>query len=434
MKVSVKEIGPCRRELLVEVEQAVVDAELAKVTREIAQVANVAGFRKGKAPIPVVERRYARAIADEARDRLVPDSCREALASKSMDPVALVKVGDVSFGRGMPLSFSMVVDIPPTFKLPRYKGLGLRGNKIEVADAQVDDAVRLLRESAAVFEDVAGRAVREGDMAMVDYRAACEGKPVTEIVPDMAFLGKINGYWILVGSSDEIVPGLGKGIAGANIGETRDVNVAFPADYRAKKIAGKTAVYTVTVKGLREKKISESDDDLLKKTGMASIGDLRNKLRETLTKRAEAEETGRLKGEIVNFLLEKTSLDVPASMVDREARKIVQDIVMNSMRKGASQKDNEERQDDIVSSATKSSQDRVKLGYIVDRIAEEEKIEVTDAELDDYMKAMAAQYNVDKATLRSQLEKRGELESVKRSIRGEKALDFILREAKVKTK
>ena len=411
MKVSVKEVGPCRRELRVEVDSSVVEAEFVRVTREFSQVANVSGFRKGKAPIQVVQRRYARSIADETRDRLVPSSCREALSSKNIDPVALVHVSDVSFSRGAPMSFNVVVDVPPTFKLPRYRGLPLRGNNVEVTEANVDEAVRKLRENAAVFEDIAGRPVREGDMAMVDYRAVCDEKPLTELVPDTQFLGKIAGYWMLVGPGEEVIPDLSSGIIGANIGETRDVSVTFPADYRAKKLAGKTARYTVTLKGIREKRLPESDEDLLKKVNLASIEELRTKLRESLTKRAGDEEKNRLKREIIKTLLEKTALDVPSSLVDREARKIVQDVVMNNMAKGATQQEIEGRHEDIVSSATKSSQEQVKLSYIIDKIAEEEKVEVTEAELDDYLAVMARQYNVDKSMLRSQLDKRGELES-----------------------
>ena len=211
MKVRVENSGPCRRILHVEVDQAVADAEYENVTREYTKVAELPGFRKGKAPAQLVGRRFEKQIVGETSDRLVPKWYREALAAEKIEAVDVVDVSDVSFIKGQPFRFRVTVDIPPKFRLPKYKGLSVDGKKVDVADSDVDAALGRLRDQFARFEDAAAdRALATGDMAQVDYKGVCDGTPLAAMSADLAMLGAAKDFWIFLGGR-ELIPGFARG-------------------------------------------------------------------------------------------------------------------------------------------------------------------------------------------------------------------------------
>ena len=433
MKVSVEEPSVCRRILRIEVPKDVVDPEYDKVIKEYAEVARIPGFRKGKAPASLVESRHSKQIVEETSNRLVSKCYREALTEKQIDPVAILGVHNVSLHKGQGLQFSVEVDVPPKFKVPKYRGLSLKGNKVEVEDTRVEDALTDLRERSAKFEEVLDKQVANGDMVQIDYRGTCEGKPIKEIAPDVAALGEGTDFWTIVGET-EFVPGLSAGLLGANIGDSRDVDVTFPEHYRITQVAGRSASYTVMVKAVRIKVLPEIDNAFLKNLGVDSETSLRVKLRERLLDAAHASEKRRLIGEITKKLLEKASFGVPQSLVVAETRSAVSEIVSQNTARGVPREQIEKSKDDIVKAATQSSEERVKLKFILERIADAERITVDDSEIDMRIGLLAQSYGVEKSALRRDLEKRNALANVRESLQAEKALEFVLERAKVRVK
>lgn len=431
MKVSVKDLGPCRRQVSITVEKETVDAEFATVAKEFAEHARLPGFRKGKAPTAIAERKFSSEIKEEAKARLIPDAYRKAIEQEGLKAISIVGVSDVSLERGKPLSFAATIDVAPSFKLPRYKGISLKGKPSQVTEEQVDGAIRQIRENMATFLDAGERPVQGSDMVQVDYTAECEGKPVSELVKSAPMLGKAKKFWLLI-DRNEAVPGLPEGLVGAKVGETRDVSVRFPVDHRFKELAGKTAKYTVSVSGIRQRVLPEMNAEFFKKAGVADEKELRVRIRENLVRNAEGEEKKRLKGEVISFLLENTRIDVPDSIVEMETRRVVQDVVRGSVARGVPAEDIESKQQDIMASAAKTSHERVKLSYILDRIAEDEKVEVQDSEINEAMKSMAARHGVDPVMFKAEMEKREEIDGIKRAIQAEKTLDVLLSQAKVK--
>jgi trigger factor len=430
MKVQMESPSACRRILRVEVDSGVVDAEYDKVALEYAGEASVPGFRKGKAPVQLVRQRFSKGITEETSNRLIPQYYREALKSQNLLPVAVIEVRDVVVKNGEPLTFCITVDVPPQFELPKYKGISLSGKKVEATDEQVDKAIEGLRTRAAKYEAVTDKPVEAGHLVQIDYSGTCGGVAIETIASKAAQVGSGKGAWIMAGESG-FIPGLCEGIVGASVGDTRSVSVTFPADFRVDVLADKQADYVVVVKAVSRQILPPVDAEFLKQVGVESVEKLRDEIRSGMLRQGEEIEKSRLKNELAKELLARSPMDVPQSLVAEESRKIIQDIVSDSTRRGMSREEIVEQHESISSVAEKSSQDNIKLEYILDAIASEEKLTAEDNEVEQTLEAIAARHHTDKEKVRQDLDKRGSMERIRRSIRVDKALELVLSQAKI---
>jgi len=431
IKVKVEKAGSCRKILHVEAPADALTEEYEAVLQAYKARAKVSGFRPGKAPEGVVESRFGSAIGEDVKDRAVPRLYREALAQESIVPVAVVDVSDVDFDKARGVAFNVTVDVAPEFKLPRYKRIALRRNRVEVSEEQVAEAFERLLLACARYEDAPDRPAQADDMVMIDYRGECEGNPVKDLSPDCSGLGEGKDFWTVIGEP-EVLPGFAAGLRGTSIGEEKDIEVRFPADYHVAAAAGKTATYHVTVKGVRQRVKPDINEEFLKRFEVDSEAALRQKVRDDLVAAAEREETGRLKNEIAKFLLGKTKFDLPDSVVEEETKITVQNMIRRSALDGATREQIERQQSNILEAATSSSRDRVRLAYVLSRIAAAENIEVEDQEVNVRVEALARSYRTTPEELRARLKKRNGIENLKNEMRAEKTLDYILEKARVK--
>lgn len=431
MKVTFEDAGPCRKIMKVSTGPDEVQGEYDSVLREYTKYATIKGFRQGRAPVNIVERQYRKSISEEAKDRLVPQFYRQALVQNKITPVAIVDVKDVSFGRELGLSFRVTVDVAPDIKLPRYKKISLKGTDVTVSDEDVEKQYAVLIDSYAKYTDVtSGRGVKETDLVCVDYSGTCGGQPVDVVAPGNTGLGEQKDFWLVVGMR-EFLPGLGAGLKGCVVGDKKDIKVLFPADFRAQQLAGKEAVYSVTVKGIREKVPPVIDQEFLKPFGVDSEQALKARVKERVVATAQQQEKERLMNEITHFLLMNTECDLPQSIVEEEKHLMIRNIVDRIRREGGTTEQLIEKKQDILNSAEKSSTDRVKLAYILAKIAEEEKISVKDEEIDERIKGMASYYDMPPEKLKAEIEKKNGTERLASDIRSEKTMDFLLENAKI---
>lgn len=430
MNVTVEDQGACRKVLHIEVPEELVVAEYQDVARMYASRAKVPGYRPGKVPVPIIERKFRKEIEQDTRERLVPKCYRDAISSQDLEPLAVVSVSDSAVQKGSPLHIDVTVDVKPTIDLPKYKGMQVHRNKIEVSDEEVDRAIDSVREQLAVYEDVAERPVGDEDLVEVSYSGQCDDVPVSEILADPPSLGAAEKIWMPIGGT-EIIPGVGAALVGAASGEERTVDVTFPDDYQFPELAGKSAVYTVTVGTIRGKTLPE-DSKLVQETGVASIEELRDRYREQLQTMQDRTEDQRLKNELVRMLTEQVNPEVPESVVDAEQRQIIHDIVSSNIQRGISRDDLATHKEEISQSAESQSVARVKGNFVLGRISEEEGIEVSDNDLEQHVATMAAQYGMPPEQLRARLEENDRLDSLKDDLRMEKTMQFLLDHAEIK--
>lgn len=431
MKVSVKNTGTCRQTLKIEVPAETVAAERAELLNYYAKGVAVPGFRKGHAPKALVEKKFAKDIAADLKDRIVPKFYHEAIAQEKVKVVAVIDVSEPEMADGKPLKFEVTVDVPPEFKLPKYEGISIKAESTDVSDKQVEETVQSILRQHATYEDVAGRAAKEKDMVQVSYESTIGGQPLEEKVPQARGMGRGNGYWITC-DEESFLPGMGKALIGTKIGDKKDVTVKFPEGFIVKELAGMKAEFKVEVTGMRETKLPEMNEEFLKKLHFESEDELRKNIRTHMEEAAKNKEKGRQQDAICEYLLGKTKLDVPESAVKEQTRNVMYDMARERMYRGMSQEQIAAQRDDMMKEAQTKGEEQVKLRYIMMAIADEEKIETSEQEISAEVVRMAVSQRRDAAEYRKELEKEGHLESVGDQIRFGKTIELLLEKAKIK--
>lgn len=432
MTVTIENTAPCRKKLRVEVTAERVAGTRAEILQEFRKIAAIPGFRPGRAPEPMVEKRYAGEIDEELRKRLIPESYREAVAEQKLKVVGYPQVEAVEYKHGRPLVYTAAVDTAPEFPLPDYKSIPLKKKAATAKEEDIDKTIESLREQQSDFVTVENRALRTGDFAVINYSGVADGKPISELTPDAKGLGENKDFWLLI-SSESFLPGFCDQLVGANAGEKRQVLVDFPVDFPQKPLAGKKATFFVDVVSIKEKKLPELNDELAKKLGVESLDKLKEAVHKSLLAEAEGQQNADLRRQVVDHLLGKAAFDLPESLVQQETRSIIYDVVRENSVRGATKEQLEEKKNEIFGFAAKSAQDRLRTSFILDAIAQTEQIKVEEAEVEQRIAQLAERSRTTPERLKAQLTEKGGLGEIEEQILVSKTLDFLVAHAKIET-
>jgi trigger factor len=267
------------------------------------------------------------------------------------------------------------VETAPEFQLPEYKGLPAKLETKSVTEADVTRAIDMLRGQHATFETVA-RELRAGDVAVVNYSGTSDGQPLSNLAPTAKGLTEQKGFWIEM-KAGSFIPGFSEQLEGAKAGEQRTVNVDFPADFVSKDLQGKKAVYQVEIVEVKEKILPELNDELAKKYGADNVEKLTVGVRADLENELKYSRTKSVRQQVVNHLLTQLNFELPETAVAMETRSLVFDLVRQNTQRGVARELIEQQKDEIYAAAAGNAKERVRLAFIVQRIAEQEKIQVT---------------------------------------------------------
>lgn len=431
MNIKVENEGPCRKKLTIHVPPEKLRSTYDQLLEQYVRNASIPGFRKGRAPRPVIERKYARSLLQDVKERVVPEAYHEAIKSKQIDTVAVLNVSEGELNLAEDFGVTVILDVPPEFKLPNYKNIKLKSEANEVTDADVEQARERILGQFAQYEDVEGRPVKKSDLVRIDFSAALDGRPLSEVDPEASSLESGSDFWMMT-DDHAFLPPLAEGLIGARIGDRKQIDCPMPESFHLKSLAGNTIVFDVTVKGMRERRMPELDTALCGRIGVESPEDLDRRIREDLTAQAEQRERMRLRDEICRYLLKHVKMDVPESELQHETRHVLQDMVQEQTRRGIKQEDLTARRDELMETASGSAAERVKLRYILHRIAVEEQIETTDEEMAAYIGTYAARYGMQPEAFREELVKRNALDNIRETLRMNKTLDALLEKARIK--
>jgi trigger factor len=299
-----------------------------------------------------------------------------------------------------------------------------------VTDEDVAKMVDALRDEHADTLTVEDRGLKMGDYVHMDYTGIADGKPIVELVPDHTELGEYKGFWLLV-ESDAFLPGFCEQLLDARVGEKRQVLINFAADFGKKELAGRKATYFVDVTGIKEKKLPELNDEFAEKVGAKSLDELKKTVRKNMITQREKAVQNDVHNQIMDQLLKQTQFDLPESLVAAETRGIAHDLVREYTMHGVSREELEQRKSEIFSMATRNAKDRLRAAFILDAIAEKEKIEVEESEVNARIVQLAQHNRTTPERLKVQLMERGTLSQIENQIREGKTLDFLVTSAKV---
>jgi trigger factor len=422
----------CKREIELEIPAENVQKAAEKVARDIARVARIPGFRPGKAPVTLVRRRFADDIQGEVVQSLVPEYLEKALDEKKLVPVTRPEVDKVEFKEGEPLRVRAVFEVLPDFELGDYKNLQVQIDEIEIGDAQVDKTLEEMRDRAAAYVPVEGRAAQDGDFVLIKLMGtpAGGGNPV-QADNIMVHLG-----------SEETLASFTENLRGAAAGETRRFEARYPDDYPDEKLAGKTYNFSVDVQGVKEKKLPELNDEFAKDaaggrgaegSGVVSLEDLRKKIRENLDSAKEQRQTAQAHEKILDQLVKQHDFPVPEALIEAQMDTRLERAARTLAAQGV---DPRAVNVDWVSLRRRQrdrSVDDVKAELLLDRIATAENIDVTDEDVEKEIAAMAARSGESAMALRARLTKQGALDRMKSKLRSDKTIEWLYRTARIET-
>ena len=429
MNVSVENLAPCKKLVRVELDAAAVDAVLADITKNFQKQAALPGFRPGKAPRDMVVKKYGAEIKDEAKRKLIGDHYRKAIEEQKLKVIGYPDIEEIQFDHGQALIFAATIETAPDFELPDYKCLPAQVEMKTVTDADVDHALDLLRGHHAKFETVT-RPLANGDIAVVNYNGTCEGKVITELAPTAKGLTEQKNFWVET-TGNNFIPGFAEQLIGASAGDKRTVNVDFDADFVTRELQGKKGVYEVELVEVKEKVLPPVDDELAKKFGAESLEKLRAGVRTDLENELKYSRSKAIRAQAVQALLSRVQFDLPETAVANETRNVVYDLVRQNTQRGLTRELIEEQKEQIYSVAANNAKERVKFAFLVGRIADQEKLQVSQDEVVRRAQQLAQTYQMPFDQFVKDLQKRNAVNELYEQVLHEKVLDLIEKNAMV---
>ena len=434
MKVEVENQPQGMATLRIELPPEDVRKEWDAIANNYSRYARIPGYRAGKAPRQVIEKKFRKEIQDELTKALVSKSYHEAIAEKQLRVVTLADLGDVEFGEDRSMRFRATVVTAPEFELPEYKNIPVQLPGTEVNPADIDTAIERLRDQVADFIDVAGRELAMGDFAVIDFTGAIDGVPISEIVPEAS--KNLHGgkkFWLHL-APENFLPKFCEQIVGMKLGDTRSVQVIFPAEFPVTELAEKKADYAVTLNEIKEKVLPAVDDAFAAKIMPdKTLADLRHTIEHNLEHEKEHEIERVKEQQVVKFLHERISFDLPPSLLKNETRRALNELVHRNRERGVPDELLKGKEKELIEGAGSLAAHRLKTNFILHRIAEAEKIEVTREEVDERIREQAAHYNVSVEKMKKEFEEKDRINGLAEEILLGKTLDFLKSNVSVET-
>jgi len=424
MKASVEEISPIKKKVSIEIPEDQVTQEVESFYKDLGKKAKIKGFRPGKVPRDILERYFKDYIKAEVIQKLIQDTYPQALSEADLQPVSPPVIDPGEFENGKPFQYSAVIEVKPNIKLEGYTGLKIEGKKEEVKDEEVGERLKALQNLHANLKAISeARPIQAGDYVIIDYEASMDGKPLEG--------GKAIDFTVEVGSG-QFIPALEEKLIGLKPEEEKEIEISFPEDYGYKKWAGKTISFHVKIKEIKEKILPPLDDEFAKDLGdYASFEELKAKLKGEIEKEKELGLERQMKDQVVDQLLEANPFEVPDSLVEEQAKAMISDTKLRLAAQGVVLKNLGVSEEKLQEDYKVMAQKQVRTFLILEKIAGQEGIAVTDDEADDRLREMSERMHQKFDVVKRYYEKNGLLPEVKDGIIRDKTLNFLLEKANI---
>ena len=317
----------------------------------------------------------------------------------------------------------------PEFKLPDYKGLTIKKQDTDVTDEDVEKTLKSLADQRATFEDGPDRPLAMDDFAVISYTGKLEDKPLADIVPDAKNLAHNPNFWLWM-RTEGFLPKFAEQCVGLKKGETRTVDVEFPADFPQAALADKKVQYDVELKEIKIKNAPELDDAFAQEVAKMSLADLKTRVRENMEQEKKNAADQAARAEIVQKLISSVEFELPPSAVDEETHATVYDIVSENQSRGVPASILEEKKDEIFSNAAKAAKESVKFKFISAQIAENEKLEVTNERVAQHIAFLAQREGITMDKMVERIRKNNAFGVIRQQLLRQLVLDFLLKESK----
>lgn len=422
-----------KREVQVEVPADVVSRETENVINKMQRVARLPGFRRGKVPTTVIRQRFGEEIKSEVVEALVPRYFHQETAKQGLVPVSQPRVSDLHLHEGEPLRFKATFEVLPEIEVSGYNEIRVDRPDTSVKDEEIEQSLTNLREQQASYAAIEDRPLENGDFAQVSFTGVPKnsaGGPEAAPTQGAQKPVAVDEVMVEVGGANT-VRDFSDNLRGTRPGETRTFEVNYPEDFNDRRLAGKTFEYTVQVKGVKQKQLPELNDEFAKSVGsFASLDELKQRIRESLEqeKQRSAEHEGKEK--ILDELVKRHEFEVPDALVDRQVDLRLERGLRALAAQGMKAEDMRRMDFERLRAGQRDAAVReVKANLLLDKIADQEKIEVSDQEIDGEIEAVAQQSQQTAEAVKARLSKEGALERIRSRLRTEKTLDYLYKKS-----
>ncbi|TAE76495.1 MAG: trigger factor [Verrucomicrobia bacterium] len=432
MNIIVEKQPNCLATLRVEVPSDTVSTVRAKIVTGYASQAKIAGFRPGKAPKSVIEKKFQGAIGEELEDRLVRQAFDEALRKEALKVLNFGLPQNLIHNSDGTVTFHAQLTLAPEVQLPNYKGITVKAPSTEVSDTEVDAQLEGLRERFADYADIEDRAAESGDLAVIDFSSSLDGQPLEEALGKPAgYLAGREGFWLKLDDSS-FLPGFAAEIAGLKIDESKDIALTIPEDFPLADLRGREVVFHVTLKGLKQTVLPALDDEF---AGKVTGGKTLEELRSLAKRQIEVEKRRRIDDHKVNQIVEHfnslVEFELPEDLLRHETQGQADALVERGMKSGMSEDEINAQQAEIFATAGDQARTNLKTNFILQEIARIENIAVSDNELINHLAMIAQSRKQDPKKFIKELQRKGRLPGIRNSMLVGKAIDFVLEHATV---
>lgn len=426
-KVTIEDSGPCRKKIIIEIPESKVKELLGQKYDELRKEAVLPGFRKGRAPLRLLEKRYGTDITNQAKLQLIIDASQEAMKEHKIESLGDPDIDHekVEVPASGPMKFEFEVEVRPEFELPELDGLEIEKPIIEVTEAKVQQEIEEICKRAGVWTPKEG-AVAAEDQVIADVIVKVEGAAEQEKLDNIEIYVRKTGF---VGGVP--VEDLDKLLVKAKTGDEKKTTVDVPATFFNEQYRGKKVELGITIREVKQLKPAELNEEFLKRFGLESVDNLKENIRKNMEARSEQESHSAMTDQIYHYLQEKTDFELPADVVASQSAQILRRQYANLLMRGVPKEEVEQQMEELRASSEEDAIEQLKLFFIMDKIAEKFEVSVSDEEINGHIAQIAAQRGRRPEKMRDEMMRDGSLSQFTMQVREQKCIDKILEKAKI---
>lgn len=425
--ISVEDVGSCKKKITVEVPESKIKEVLDGKYKELKNDAVLPGFRKGRAPLRLLEKRFGTDIQKQAKLELLIDAAQTAIKDNNLDVLGdpNIEHEKIELPVSGPMTFSFEVEVRPEFDLPELEGIEIEKPVIEVTDAKVTEELQAMCRRAGVWVPKDGK-VGADDQIIADVTLAVEGAVEPEKYDNTEVYVRKTGF-----VSGVPVEDLDALLVGASAGDTKSTTVDVPATFFNEQYRGKKITVNITIKEVKTLKPAEINEELLKRYGYESEEQLRDTFRQQLAQQSERQARSAMNEQVHEYLNEHVKIDLPADVVADQSLAILQRQYANMLIRGVSKEDANQQMDQLRASSEEQAKQQLKMFFIMDKIAQKFEIQVSDEEINGHIAQIAAYRGRRPEKMREEMMRDGSLANFTLQVREEKCIEKILEKAKI---
>ena len=429
--VTIEEAGPCKKKVSIEIPEETIKNATDEKYKELRKEALVPGFRKGRAPRRLLEKRFGKDTTEQIKLKLLIDASDSAVKDNELQPIGEPDVDfeNIEMPAEGPLKFDFEVEVRPEFDLPQLEGIPVTRTKLEVTDEQIDREIERLQRWSGIWTPRKDGAVEPDDQIIADALLKAEGIEEEQKLDNIEIYVRQNGFVgeIPVEKLDEL-------LAGAEAGQTKQISVDVPKTYFREEYRGKKVDIKIDIKDIKWLKPAELDENFLTRLGIEDENELREKTQDTLQSRLETQARTQMSEQIYEYLLDNTNFELPLDVVAQQATSLLQRQYTNLMMRGLAREQLEEQLEQLQAGSEEQAREQLKTFFIMDKVADKLEIDVSEEEINGHIAQIAIQRGQRPERMREQMERDGSLAQFRLEVRQNKCIAKLLETAKITEK